>query len=282
MAIYLLIALLGILVLAAIGAGGWVLVVLAKSALARLTDRRREEKRRAALLELAGERGWAFEQEERLLEEFPSGLLQASDKVLGQPARRVATSRIVGAVGDDLPIPIEAGDYRVERDGEPAVCFSYVLARPPGAERRRLVVRRERRGDRLKAGLGWGDIDFESVEFNDRYWVAGNDKRFAYDVIHPRAMELLLDGEDTGHETGEGAPPDLLIHDGVLLVTSRGWGLGDERNFTLVGAGRAGFRWSPDELRDRVAWVTRFLALWPRHLAGASSVAVLGCWLPPW
>jgi len=40
--------------------------------------------------------------------------------------------------------------------------------------------------------LGGHDIDFESDEFNKRYYVKADDRKFAYDVVHPRMMEFLL------------------------------------------------------------------------------------------
>lgn len=40
--------------------------------------------------------------------------------------------------------------------------------------------------------FGGDDIDFESDEFSDRFWVRSEDRKFAYDLLHPRAMEHLL------------------------------------------------------------------------------------------
>ena len=40
--------------------------------------------------------------------------------------------------------------------------------------------------------FGFDDIDFESAEFSKKFFVKAKDKRWAYDVIHTRAMELLL------------------------------------------------------------------------------------------
>lgn len=37
------------------------------------------------------------------------------------------------------------------------------------------------------------DIDFESVEFNRRFYVRSSDRKWAYDIIHPRMMEFLLE-----------------------------------------------------------------------------------------
>jgi hypothetical protein len=41
--------------------------------------------------------------------------------------------------------------------------------------------------------VGDNAIEFESAEFNERYCVSAVDRRWAYDVLHPRTIELLLD-----------------------------------------------------------------------------------------
>jgi hypothetical protein len=45
---------------------------------------------------------------------------------------------------------------------------------------------------KLAQALGYGDIDFESAEFSRAFCVRSRDKKFAYDVCHPRMMEYLL------------------------------------------------------------------------------------------
>jgi hypothetical protein len=40
--------------------------------------------------------------------------------------------------------------------------------------------------------IGGGDIDFESNEFNKRFYVWSDDRKFAYDIVHARMMEFLL------------------------------------------------------------------------------------------
>jgi hypothetical protein len=58
-----------------------------------------------------------------------------------------------------------------------------------------LVIRPEGLWDRITEAFGWGDIDFESAEFSRRYHVSGPDRRWAFDVLNPRTMELLLSRE---------------------------------------------------------------------------------------
>ncbi len=53
-------------------------------------------------------------------------------------------------------------------------------------------IRREGWFDKIAGALGFDDIDFESAEFSRRFHVASDDRRFAYDLIHPRAMEYLM------------------------------------------------------------------------------------------
>jgi len=45
---------------------------------------------------------------------------------------------------------------------------------------------------RIGSSLGMSDIQFESADFNNRYRVSGNDKKFVFDLIHPQMMEFLM------------------------------------------------------------------------------------------
>lgn len=67
------------------------------------------------------------------------------------------------------------------------VCVLRTPVSSPG-----LSLRRERLHHRVLDTLGGEDIDFESDAFSRLYWVKGTDRRFAYDVLHPRMMEYLM------------------------------------------------------------------------------------------
>ena len=56
-----------------------------------------------------------------------------------------------------------------------------------------LFIRPEGLFDKVAEFFGADDIDFESAEFSRAFFVQGPDKRWAYDVIHQRMMEFLLD-----------------------------------------------------------------------------------------
>jgi hypothetical protein len=56
-----------------------------------------------------------------------------------------------------------------------------------------LIIRLENIFDKIGAAVGFDDIDFESAEFSKKYYVKCTDKKFAYDIIHARMMEFLLE-----------------------------------------------------------------------------------------
>jgi len=55
-----------------------------------------------------------------------------------------------------------------------------------------LFIRPETFLDKIAAAIGFDDIDFESAEFSRKFYVKSSDKKFAFDVIHARMMEFLL------------------------------------------------------------------------------------------
>jgi len=68
-----------------------------------------------------------------------------------------------------------------------------------------LYLRPENIFDKVTDFFGYDDIDFESAEFSRKFYVKTADKKWAYDVIHQRMMEYLLEQPkfhiqfDTGH-----------------------------------------------------------------------------------
>jgi hypothetical protein len=69
--------------------------------------------------------------------------------------------------------------------------MSALIARSP-LPLQPLLVRREHALDRLAGFFGLEDIDFESAEFSQKFFVKAASRRWAFDVIHPRMMEFLL------------------------------------------------------------------------------------------
>jgi len=55
-----------------------------------------------------------------------------------------------------------------------------------------MVIRHEGFFDKVAGALGFRDIQFESNEFNRRFKVGCPDEKFAFDILHPKAMEYLM------------------------------------------------------------------------------------------
>lgn len=83
-----------------------------------------------------------------------------------------------------------SGQYGGTHHETVAIVVSPVRLRP-------MLVRPEDASDRFRALVDGPDIDLESDAFDRRYYVWCRDRRFAYDILHPRAMGLLLTEEPT-------------------------------------------------------------------------------------
>jgi hypothetical protein len=55
-----------------------------------------------------------------------------------------------------------------------------------------LYIRHENFLDKIAGAIGFDDIDFASKEFSKKYYVKSDDRKFAYDIIHPQMIEFLL------------------------------------------------------------------------------------------
>ena len=115
--------------------------------------------------------------------------------------------------------------------------FSYLIAHPPW-QTPALLIRPEGVFDKIKGVFGFDDIDFESAEFSRKFYVKSSDKRFAYDVLHPRMMEFLLAER----------PPMIDIEDGALCLSA------------------GSRRWDPARFRREIQFLQQFCEHWPRHL----------------
>lgn len=204
--------------------------------------------------------GWrADRQRTRALREFAQSLgfdFDASDDashdeqyaqfaIFRRGDSRVAQKTLRGALTlFERACDVVLGDFRYEETsgtGKSSTTttyrFSYLIVHPPWPSPS-LLVRPEGLFDKIKGAFGFDDIDFESEEFSRKYFVQSDDKRFAYDVLHPRMIEFLL----------AEAPPALDLERGALCISD----------------GRR--RWSPAEFRTRLEFARRFCELWPRHL----------------
>ncbi len=69
--------------------------------------------------------------------------------------------------------------------------FSAVILQP-AHPLRTLHIRPENIFDKIGEFFGANDIDFESAEFSRRFCVKADDRKWAYDVLHARAIEFIM------------------------------------------------------------------------------------------
>jgi len=90
-------------------------------------------------------------------------------------------------------------DYHYEttttdEKGETTTCHWHLSAVIVGSDvpLKPLYIRPELFRDKVKTFFGAEDINFESAEFSSKFYVHSPDRRWAYDVLHQRAIEFLL------------------------------------------------------------------------------------------
>lgn len=217
-------------------------VVLIIGILAVIFGAKQAQQRRDALAALARELGWTFDPSndsthDNRYAQFPifrkGHSRRAYNTLAGQI--QIAERTYAGQMGDFL--------YKVTRSTGKSTStttyrFSYLLLRPPFPVRDELRIRPEGLLDKLAGAVGFDDIDFESEEFSRRFFVKCSDKRFAYDVIHPRMMEFLL----------RSSPAMIELDGGVCCLSD----------------GRT--RWQPAAFKQNLAWLGRFFEQWPEFL----------------
>ena len=203
------------------------------------------KKRREALAALAARLGWGFDpaRDRHHDDEY------AHFEIFRRGHSRAAFNTLTGHLEmDGRRWAAKMGDfvYKVtSHSGKSSQTrtyrFSYLILHLPYGRVPDLLIRREGVFDKLAGAFGFDDIDFESAEFSRRFHVKSADKRFAYDVVHPRMMEFLLAGD----------APAVDI----------------ERGRCCLSDGRR--RWEPADFEARLQWITRFLDLWPDHVTHA-------------
>lgn len=159
---------------------------------------------------------------------------------------RAAYNTLRGTLSlNDAVLPVKLGDFTYKvttgsgKDRRTTTYnFSYLIAQLPYPTMPDLLIRPEHLFDKLAGVFSDRDIDFESEEFSRRFMVASPDRKFAYDVCHPRMIEYLL----------ETRPPAIDIEFARLCLTD----------------GSA--TWKPEQFRWALEFLGGFLARWPEHV----------------
>ena len=146
-------------------------------------------KRRAALGEVARQLGFEFDRDsldgDSIAHRYPSF------DPFGRGRARRASNVLRGRRGE---LEFELFDYRFTTgSGKNKRTHRYGIAAAHVPVRfRSLRIGPEGIFDKLASFAGFDDINFESHEFSARYHVSCDDRQFAYQIIHPQAIEHLL------------------------------------------------------------------------------------------
>ena len=200
-----------------------------------------EKKRREALTALADKHGFRFDPSHDSSHDDE----YAQFEIFRRGHSRVAKNTLTGTVElFERSCRLVMGDFRYKVTSgsgknrrTTTYNFSYLIVHPPW-HTPPLLIRPEGVWDKLKGAFGFDDIDFESDEFSRKFYVQSSDRKFAYDVLHPRMMEFLL----------QTSPPMIDVEGGALCLSG----------------GRR--RWEPDRFEGAIDMLRRFCELWPRHL----------------
>ncbi len=152
-----------------------------------------EKKRREALTRLAEQLGLRYEPDR---DRGRMGGRYDEIDLLDKGSNRYTQNHLIGEIDGR---PVVACDYHYEtystdHKGNRQTQhhhFGVVFVEVP-LRMTQILIRGESLFDKIAGALGFEDIDFESAEFSRRFHVAAHDRKFAFDLIHPRAMEYLL------------------------------------------------------------------------------------------
>lgn len=163
-----------------------------------------EKKRRQALVRVAASLGIKF---------YPAKDRDLVDRYGKLDELRKGSNRYAYNLlrGDWKGLPVELFDYHYQittstgKSKSTQHFYLSVLACRLPRTFPELRIYREGMFEKFVQMIGFEDIEFESAEFSRRYTVRSKDRKFAYDFVHARTMEYLLQILDLNLEVEGGA-----------------------------------------------------------------------------
>jgi len=134
---------------------------------------------------LTGPFSASYQQEQEYLENF------LGFQPFGVGSARSVRDRIFGNA-QGLYWEIFSYSYTVSSGKSSTTCRYTIVAAQFDFVVPDIDIRRENFLDRIGSWVGIRDMQFESIEFNEAYHVKSHDERRAYDVIHPKAIDYLM------------------------------------------------------------------------------------------
>lgn len=169
------------------------------------------QKRRDRISRFAASRGLAYEQRNDAWTRMDWG------SPFGEGSSRKASNVLTGQLKGR---PVVTFDYQFTTgSGDDQTTHNYVITATqiPRAFPK-LVVDLEGASGRLARRLGFKDIELESAAFNKQYKIKCDNRKFAYDVLHPRFMEWMLQTNSAGFTIA--GPYVVIARSGALAESS--------------------------------------------------------------
>lgn len=158
------------------------------------------KKRRAALAAAAGRLGFSYDPEKnRALGQeynFLNALRQGDDRYAFDIMRGSHQGQEALVFG--YHYETQSTDSQGNRTTTSHYLNVFTLAFPKAFPE--MTIAREGFFSKVAQAFGYDDIDFESHEFSRIFCVRSKDKKFAYAICHPLAMEFLLANQDLNIE----------------------------------------------------------------------------------
>lgn len=197
-----------------------------------------QAKRREAMAALAAQIGWQFDPEK----DSGHDDRYSQFDVFRRGDSRAAYNTMTGTIDiGGRTFPARMGDFTYKTGSGRSRAthrISYLIVHPPFPIAPSLLIRPEGMFDRMLGAVGFEDINFESAEFSRKFFVKSSDRRFAYDVVHPRMIEFLL----------AAGGPVVDLESGACCFTD----------------GRK--PWREEDFSFYVQFCQQFFDLWPSHL----------------
>lgn len=215
-------------------------LILGIGYLMHLAARKRAEARRAMLTAWAARGGWSYDPTAH--EHYDETFKRFS--LFRHGFDRYASNVMTGWIG---PYQMLLFDYQWSEkhgtgDSETTVTYyrSVTMLRSP-FRTAPFVLRPERMTDRLAEFFGYEDIDFEHAEFSRAFHLSSPERRRAFDVFHPRAIEHVMASRI----------PSLECDGNWMIVHSHDRGLLDPRAWDwYIGFLKAMLDLTPSHLRS--------------------------------
>lgn len=187
---------------AGIGGAIWSIAAFVVIALVFIAGLIAQKKRAERLMRFAQSRGLTYEKRNDAWAHMDWGYPFGAGRA--QKARHVMTGHL-----KDRPVISFEHEYTTGSGDDRRVVHTMVTAIQIRRAFPKLEVGLEGITGRFARRLGFKDIELESEAFNRKYKIECDNRKFAYDVLHPRFMEWLMSIDSSGFTI---AGPYVVTH----------------------------------------------------------------------